>query len=327
MTLLVTGGTGFLGSYLTRHALGSGAQDRVVVLDRYPDRSRIADVLDRVTLVEGDVGDQGVVEEVFAGYGIDRVAHFAFILGSPPPGRMPAYIQVQCQGTANVLEAARVAGVRRFLFASSVAAYGALDAAVLTEDLVPDPQVPYGFCKLWGEAMVNHYAGSLGLDAVSLRFGSTYGLGRGWRGSYNSGLMPPPRSLHYMARVESAARGQSIVMPADTVMADWTYAADAAQAAWLALTQERLRHRLYNVSSARLPVGQFTAALRAALPDAAITVDPEEPAGNAHAPMDNTRLVTDLGFVPAFDLAAGVADYLERIRIADACVAAKGRAS
>lgn len=324
MALLITGGTGFLGSYLTRHALTEGGEDRVVVLDRFADRARIASVLGRVTLIDGDVGDFDTVRTAMAAYGIDRVAHFAGILGSPLPGKMPDYVRVQALGLANVLEAARAEGVARFLFASSVASYGRQQAEVLTEDLVPNPDNPYGSAKAWGESLVAHYQAQLGLDAVTLRFGSTYGLGRAWRGSYSSGLLEPPRSTHYMARVEDAVRGKRVVMPCDEAMADWTYAADAAQAAWLALHAPALPHRLYNVGSERRPVGEFTRAMRKLLPDARIEVSPDETPGNPHPPLDATRLQRDLGFAPRYSLESGLADYIEAIRAHDAYLATTG---
>lgn len=319
MVLLVTGGTGFLGSYLTRYALAEGGAERVVVLDRYADRAKLADLMDRVTLVEGDVADPATLRSAIETHGVDRIAHFAFILGSPTPGKMLPYVHVQCMGTANVLEEARLAGVKRVLFASSVAAYGRQPGDVLTEDMVPNPDNPYGSAKAWGESLVRHYRCELGLEAISLRFGSTYGLGRAVRGSYASGMLAPSRAVHYMARVENAVRGEAISMPRDETLADWTYAADAGQAAWLALTADRPAHDLYNVSGQRLPVGQFTAALRDVLPEAAIAVDPDEAPGNAHAPMANDRLVDDLGFRPRYDLRRGIADYVERIRAYDAC--------
>jgi nucleoside-diphosphate-sugar epimerase len=318
VVLLVTGGTGFLGSYLTRYALAEGGAERVVVLDRYAEPARIADVLDRVTLVEGDAADPATVRSAIEDHGVDRVAHFAFILGSPAPGQMLPYVRVQCLGTANVFEAARLAGVKRVLFASSVAAYGAQPADVLTEDMVPNPDNPYGSAKAWGEALARHYRRELGLDALSLRFGSTYGLGRAWRGSYASGIMIPSSQVHYMARVENAARGEAIAMPRDDTLADWTYAADAAQAAWLALTAEQPAYDLYNVGGDRLPVGRFTAALREVLPEADIRVDDSETPGNPHPPMANSRLVEDLGFRPRYDFRRGIEDYVARIRAFDA---------
>lgn len=314
MTVLVTGGTGFLGSYFTRYALESG-EKHVVVLDKYIDRGRIADVLDRVTLIEGDVSDTDIVKTVIKKHGIDRIAHFAFILGSPALGQMIPYVQVQCGGTANVFEAARLAGVKRVLFCSSVAAYGKQEAALLTEDLPVDPIEPYGFTKVWSEALGRYYTQQMGLEVVSVRFGSTYGLGRAGRGSYRSGLLNPQHEVHYMARAEAAVRGEAIEMPRDDALADWTYAADAAQACWLALTTDRLQHHLYNVGSERRRIGDFTAVLREVLPQSDITVTDANP-GNPHAPMDSTRLQT-LGFVPRYTMKSGVEDYVERIRAYD----------
>ena len=315
MNILITGGTGFLGSYFTRYAEAQGA--RVVLLDRYPDRGRIADVLDRVTLIEGDVVDPNVIASIIAEHRIERIAHFAFILGSPKAGQMLPYVQVQCLGTANVLEAARVAGIERVLFASSVAAYGKQQAELLTEDLVPNPTDPYGSCKAWGEAMGRHYSEQLDLDVVSLRFGSTYGFGRGWRGSYSSGILATPEHVHYMARVDAAVRGQPIEMPRDDALADWTYAGDAAQAAWLALTARSHSHQLYNVQAERGPVGDFTRALRKLLPDADIRTSATEMPGHAHSPMSNARLVEDLGFAPAYSFERGLADYIAHVRAND----------
>lgn len=315
MTILVTGGTGFLGSYFTRYALDESGEARVVILDKYIDRARIGDVLDRVTLIEGDVADPETVRAVIANHGITQIVHFAFILGSPVPGQMVPYVRVQSLGTANLFEEARMAGVKRVVFGSSVAAYGRQDVELLREDLPVDPTEPYGFSKVWGESLGRYYSRELGLEVASVRFGSTFGLGRAWRGSYSSGLLKPPGDIHYMARVEEAVRGRAIEMPRGDAMADWTYAGDAAQAVWLALTAEQLPYQLYNVSSERRCVGDFTQAMRELLPDATIEISSAEP-GNAHPAMDNTRLKA-LGFVPKYTLKSGLADYIERIRAYD----------
>lgn len=316
MVLLVTGGTGFLGSYLTRYALAEGGEEHVVILDRYVERGRIADILDRVTIVEGDIADPDLLGETILKFGIDRIAHFAFILGQPAPGQMVPYVKVQTLGTATLFECARLAGVKRVLFASSVAAYGRQNAAALHEDLVPNPSDMYGASKVWGETLANHYTEKLGLEVVTLRYGSTFGLGRGARGSYKSGLLPLPASVHYMARVECAARGEAVTMPRGDALADWTYAADAAQAAWLALTTDSLPFHLFNVGSSRLPVSSFTSAMRDLLPDGAIAESETELPGNPHLPMSNGRL-QQIGYQPRFSLHDGIRDYLQRIALFD----------
>jgi nucleoside-diphosphate-sugar epimerase len=289
----------------------------VVVLDRYVDRGRIADALDRVTLIEGDVTDAEVVRSTIEKHDVDRVAHFAFMLGSPTPGHMIPYVRVQCLGTATVFEQARAAGVARVLFCSSVAAYGAQTASPLSEDLVVNPTEPYGSSKVWGEALGRHYAAELGLEVVSLRFGSTYGLGRAWRGSYNSGLLNLPAESHYMARVEEVVRGKPIELPRGDAVVDWTYAADSAQAVWLALTADRLPHHLYNVRSERRPVSDFTRVLQELLPKADIKTSESELPGHAHPSMDNSRLISDLGFRPKYPLETGLRDYISRIHAYD----------
>lgn len=324
MRLLITGGTGFLGSYLARHTLNEGGAERVVLFDRYPDRARIADILDRVELIEGDVTDHALISSIIADHGIDHVAHFAFILGSPATGQMLPYVEIQASGAAGVFEAARLADVRRVLFASSVAAYGAQASDMLHEDLVPNPQDLYGATKAWAESLGRHYTRNLGLEVVTLRYGSTYGLGRARRGSYASGLLPLPQHIHYMARVEEAVRGRPIVMPHGDALADWTYAADGALAAWLALTADHLPHHLYNVGAERLPIARFTSAIAAQLPEAIVTIDADEPPGNPHKPMATDRLRADLGFSPRYSIEAGVADYIERTRSNDAYLSSRG---
>jgi UDP-glucose 4-epimerase len=314
MAILVTGGTGFLGSYFTRYAVEQG--ERVVVLDRYIDRGRIADVLDQITLVEGDVADPDTVRALIEEHGVDRIANFAFILGGPAPGQMMPYVRVQCLGIANVFESARAAGVRRVVFCSSIAAYGRQAVSPLREELPPVPNSLYGSSKVWAESLGRHYAQHLGLEVISLRFGSTYGLGRAWRGSYNSGLLTPRPETHYMASVEDAVRGGPVELPPDESLADWTYAADAAQTVWLALNAPRPSYDLYNIASELSPVGEFRRALQQHLPEAVIRIK-EGGASEVYPPMDNTRLKTDLGFTPKFTIEDGVRDYIARVRAYD----------
>jgi nucleoside-diphosphate-sugar epimerase len=325
MSILVTGGTGFLGSYLVRYLVDEQGRDDVVVFDKYVDLARLGDAAGRVRVIEGDVGDAGALAAVAREHRVDAIAHLASLLGNPRGDQLAPYVQAVCGGFVNVMVAAQQAGARRVLFASSVAAYGTRDQATYTESEPAADQLmteeeegtardAYGASKLWSEAMGRYCSRILGTDFLVLRFGSTFGLGRSARGSYRSGLVNAPNSGHFMARVERAAQGHAIVMPNDAQIVDWTYAADAAHAAWLGLTAHDPPHRLYNVAAERRPIGAFTAKLRELLPDAEISSDPAEHATSEHRFMDGTRIREELGFRPRYTLETGLEDYIERLR-------------
>lgn len=315
MALLITGGTGFLGSYLARHlTLEKGLTD-IVLFDQHPVYSRIEEIRDRVTVVAGDVLQPAEILSAFKKHDVDRVIHLAFILGEPDPGRPLTYLNVQCMGTANVFEAARIHGVRRLVYASSVAVFGHNTPTLSTpanEDVAPVPDSLYGACKLWSEHVAAVYHRRYGLDTVGLRPCSVFGLGRGQRGSYASGLTPIPDQPHYMVLPERAALGEAIEMPPDEEIADWIYAADAAEAWYRALVVENPPHRVYNMRSEQRPIGDLTAHLRRLLPDATITVGTKK--GSNLQLMDNSRLVKELGFTAKYTVESGLEDYLNRVR-------------
>ena len=159
MSILITGGTGFLGSYLARHLVLEKGQGDVVLFDQFPDRLRVEEVEDRVTLVQGDVLEVHELLSTMKRHRVDRVVHLAAILGGPTPERIVPYLRVQSMGTANVFEACRIHGVNRVVFASSVAVHGYKTnlQPEVDEDAVPRPDSPYGICKLWGEHVADFY--------------------------------------------------------------------------------------------------------------------------------------------------------------------------
>ncbi len=124
MSIMITGGTGFLGSYLVRHLVQEKGVTDVVLFDQYPNESRIAEVRDQITVEQGNVLEPYELLRVMERYNVDRVVHLAFILGEPDQYKPVNYLNVQCMGTANVFEAARLHGVQRVVYASSVAVYG-----------------------------------------------------------------------------------------------------------------------------------------------------------------------------------------------------------
>jgi len=172
MTYLVTGGAGFIGSHLVRRLVGSGADVRV--LDDLSTGTTANLVGVEADLVVGDVRDADVVRRMASG--VDAIFHLAAL---PSVARSIADPQathsVNVTGTLVVLEAARAAGTRRIVYASSSSVYG--DTATLPkhEDLPTTPRSPYAVSKLAGEAYCRAYWRSFGLETVSLRFFNVFG--------------------------------------------------------------------------------------------------------------------------------------------------------
>ena len=315
MTILITGGTGFLGSYLARHLVQEKGENNVVLFDMYPTMSRVEEIKDNVTLVHGDILEQSEILATMDRYRVDRVVHLAAILGDAVPGKFVPYLRVQCMGSANVFEACRLHSVERVAYASSAAVYlgnpNPLDE--VDEDVAPIPASLYGVSKLWGEHVLQVYRERHGLDYVALRPTSVFGLGRGQRGSWPSRLTPIPEVPHHMVLPELAALGEPITMPKGDTPTDWIYGADAAEAWYLALTVKDPAHRVFNVRSERRTVGDVTSYLGRILPDARIDEE-TEPVAEPLQLMSNRRLVEDLGFKAKWTMETGMVDYLNRVR-------------
>jgi UDP-glucose 4-epimerase len=171
---LVTGGAGFIGSHLVEALLGEGYRVRVVDNLATGRLSNLAHLEGRFEWIEGDATDFAVCRR--AAEGVDYVFHQAAIPSVPRSVKEP--LSSHASGptaTINMLEAARLAGVRRFLFAASSSAYGDTTELPKHEDMLPRPLSPYAAGKLAGEYYVRVYAQTMGLDGVSLRYFNIFG--------------------------------------------------------------------------------------------------------------------------------------------------------
>jgi UDP-glucose 4-epimerase len=178
--VVVTGGAGFIGSYLVRKLVELGKEVHVVDDLSFGRRERVAA---EARLVTADVRDGSALGGVFRD--ADTVFHMAAIssvvLSLEDPVRVHA---VNALGTVSVLDAARKCGVRRVVYSSSSAAYGDQPAAALSEDMQAAPQSPYGLSKYEGELAARLFSELFGLQTVSLRYFNVYGPGQDPNGPY-----------------------------------------------------------------------------------------------------------------------------------------------
>jgi UDP-glucuronate 4-epimerase len=180
--VLVTGGAGFIGSHLCEALLARGTD--VVVIDDFNNfydpsikHANIAAIRERITLVEGDIRDAGLVDSLFARHRFDKVFHLAARAGVRPSISDPRlYVSTNVDGTLNLLEACRKNGVKHFVFASSSSVYGVNKKVPFTEtDLIQRTISPYAATKLAGEQLCSNYSHLHGIRCICLRFFTVYG--------------------------------------------------------------------------------------------------------------------------------------------------------
>jgi UDP-glucose 4-epimerase len=168
MTVLVTGGAGYIGSHMVHELVDAG--ERVVVLDNLSTGQRWAVAKD-VPLIVGETGDQPLVTQLIREHGIEAIIHFAASIVVPDSVHDPlAYYRNNTANSRALIECAVNAGVRQFIFSSTAAVYGNPAAIPVTEDAPTVPVSPYGWSKLMTEIMLRDSGRAYGLAHMILRY-------------------------------------------------------------------------------------------------------------------------------------------------------------
>lgn len=171
---LVTGGCGFIGSHIVEALVARG--DHVRILDDLSSgyEANLASIGDKVEFIRGDIRDTAAVASAMQG--ITRVFHEAALVSVFESVEDPEKNHdINITGTLKVLDAARKAGVKRIVWASSAAIYGDDAALPKTEAMLPLPVSPYGMAKLSGEHYMSVFSACYGIETVSLRYFNVYG--------------------------------------------------------------------------------------------------------------------------------------------------------
>jgi len=294
--VVVTGGAGFIGSHLVERL---AARNEVVVFDHAPreSASRLAAVKDRITYVRGDVRKAAELDAAVRD--ADTVFHLAALVSVPESFRDPVTVgEVNVHGTLHVLRAAKVAGVRRVVFASSCAVYGA-NSPPLREDARLDLLSPYAVSKAAGELWCRLYH-DLGLETVALRLFNVYGPRQSAEGPYGAVI---PKFLH------AAKSGESPIIHGDGEQTrDFVYVADAAEAFERAATAEGVSGEVINIGSGTpVSVNHLLAVVGDVL-ETPMAADRQggRPGDVRHSHADVAKMERLLGFRPRVALSQGL---------------------
>jgi nucleoside-diphosphate-sugar epimerase len=243
--VVVTGGSGFIGSHLVEALLNKGAVVRI--LDNYAtgNRSHLAHVLacvpgrDHYTFVEGDVTDRTTVQEVVKG--ADFILHQAALPSVQRSVEDPlASNRVNVEGTLNVLVAARDAGVKRVVYASSSSVYGDAPQLPKVEHMATNPLSPYAVSKMAAEDYCRAFTRLYGLETVSLRYFNVFGPRQDPRSLYAAVL---PRFIEAILDKRSP-----IIYGDGTQSRDFTFIDNVVQANLLALDAAGVAGEVFNIA-------------------------------------------------------------------------------
>jgi UDP-glucose 4-epimerase len=168
MTVLVTGGAGYIGSHMVQALMDGG--ESVVVVDNLSTGFREF-LPDGVSLLVGDAGDERLVGNIIAQHNVESIIHFAGSIVVPESMRDPlGYYRNNTMTTRNLLNAAIKGRVNRFIFSSTAAVYGNPDQTPVPENAPTRPMSPYGSSKLMTEIMLHDVASAHGMSYVALRY-------------------------------------------------------------------------------------------------------------------------------------------------------------
>jgi len=242
MRCVVTGGAGFIGSHLVEGLLGRGHE--VCVVDSLATGSlrNLEAVGRRVEVVKADLSGRDALERAFAG--AEVVFHQAALASVPLSVEDPLLVhEVDATGTLNALVAARAAGVRRVVYASSSSVYGDSRQVRKHEGLALNPQSPYAVAKLAGELYCRAFTANYGLETVSLRYLNVFGPRQAARSDYGGVI---PRFIVQMLR------GQRPTIFGDGLQSrDFIHVANAVHANVLAMETRKGVGKAFNVGSGR----------------------------------------------------------------------------
>jgi UDP-glucose 4-epimerase len=316
MRVLITGGMGVMGAETSRRFVKEG--HRPVIYARHRDESLIRDILDDVDIELGDITDLPRLLDVIKRNSITHIVHAAGFVGAVSASNPALSVQVNVGGMMNVLEASRLFGITRVVYTSSKGVYGPVLGEYgsptykpMPEDLPKRPWRIYDSAKLMGEHAGLYYSETMGVDVVILRFASTYGPGKTAR----HGKMGVMSQI-----VEAPARGEPFhIAQGGDDKDDFVYNKDSAYGIYLATIAKSPKSRVYNIGTGvGATLNDFAAAVRAQVPNADIKIGPglnflgmPYPATGVY---DVTRAREELGFKAQYDLASGVADYVESLR-------------
>lgn len=305
MTILVTGGTGFIGLPILRNLTDEG--EKPVVYDLMPNLNQIEDISRKIEVVRGNILDLPHLMRTIKEYDVDKVIHLVYFGDAASRKHPYGAVENSLLGTTNMFEAARILDLEKVVWASSGAVYGPAayyggKNVAMDEEKPTKPNGMYGACKVFNEFTGQFYCSEYGLDIIALRLTSVYGAGRHHSAYYTGEI------------IEDPARGKRVRVPLSSAEEhDFVYVKDVASAFMLALRAKRPEHNIFNVSGGTYTLQDIADCVKEILPGAVIEFEDRPLVGRvSRFSIDRAR--KDLGFERQYSLKTGIRDMIQIVK-------------
>ena len=308
ITYLVTGGCGFIGSYVIRDLLEEGA--KVIVYDFRIHQELLNKIvnqerLEEVIFVQGEILDFFHLMSVIKAHKVRRIIHLASLMTFEAEENPPMAIDVISKGTLNVFEAARILEIEKVVWASSIAvfgAYGSHEEEGISNDTPHRPNTMYGACKSLNEYVASAYVDKYGMDIVGLRYTVAYGPGR----------VGTSKSAFATEMIRKGALQEPHEVPYSDDAIDWQYVEDISRLTVIVSKSQRTETRVFNTRGDLRPVKEVGDYIKGLVPEAQFTL--KKGTFGICMNFDTTRLEEEIGFEPRYPMERGVLKTLNAFR-------------
>lgn len=303
MTILITGGTGFIGSHLSRRLVNEG-NDVVIFSRGKREYKGIADIRNRVDIVVGDVAKWWNVFHTIKAYDINVIFHLARSGRTPMESLGPSFL-----GTVNILEAARILDIEKVIYASSIGVYAYGLSQPVMEDVPTWGEGTYGKSKVFSELMGIDYYDLYGIDFRAARLPQIIGP---WKDAGGPGAYTTWAPI-------KAALGEKYEVPCSRETRFCTmYVKDAVEAFIKLYKPASSSFRVYNFDGISPTAGEFVDEIKRQIPEAGIKFAPKPEIISSlkkwYIFFDDSRAKENLGWNLSYNLEKLIEDFIKEIR-------------
>jgi len=312
MSILITGGTGLIGSQLARMLVERGEEP--TLFDVAPDPASLKPIASKVKIVRGDLANWSEVFNAVKEFKVKSIYHLGGMLSLPSDANPWAAYRVNANGTMHILEAARLFDVEKVIFTSTIATYarGAETPTRIDEATVQRPENMYGVTKLFCELLGRFYHKRFNLDFRAVRYPTVIGPG--------AKTKHMTQYLAWMIEYSIQNKPFEVWVEEDT-MVPCIYYKDAAKALLMLhdAPSQRIKTRVYTLTGIALTAGEFAERVRRHIPSAKITFKPDPEVmkmmGKGFSYIDDSPARNEWGWKATYDLDEMIRDFQRSLKL------------